>query len=96
MNCPNYRTDNPEGYGIGRDCGQSPPPERVCYNCHHPNPSHRKFCRKCGATLIQLPSQLRPLRFNHHHSVDHGLLLVQEIQEIIEMRQTDSASYPVN
>jgi ribosomal protein L40E len=86
MNWPSYRTDNPEGYGIGRNYEQSLPPERVCYNCHHPNPSHRKFCRKCGMTLIQLPSQLRPLRFNHHPSFNNELPLGQEIPEIIKWR----------
>ncbi|MFC1964214.1 zinc-ribbon domain-containing protein [Chloroflexota bacterium] len=56
MNCPNCQTKNPEGYGFCMRCGNSLLPQPVCY-CHHVDLSHRKFCSKCGATLVDLPSR---------------------------------------
>ncbi len=49
--CPKCSTDNPEGSGFCRGCGQSLQTELVCSRCQYVNIADSRFCNKCGQPL---------------------------------------------
>jgi tetratricopeptide (TPR) repeat protein len=68
MKCPNCGTENPEGSGFCRGCGQSLQTEFKCPQCGYINLQDSKFCNKCGQRLVKetplaAPSSPEPTSF---------------------------------
>jgi tetratricopeptide (TPR) repeat protein len=61
--CSKCGTENPEGSGFCRGCGQSIQTELKCPQCGYINLQDSKFCNKCGNSLVEpVPEKAPPSR----------------------------------